>query len=145
MRNGVAFCAMIGLCLVSTQVQGADAKQVAWPPPEIKHLPPDYLDRLRSALQLQSDRFSDPKTKSKNPVIMVRIAIAALALGQHVDELNAYFEADGFGWEPSEDWGFSLFSASYLRLYAVYNDRTGLMKGRLSLKAQEHVEGGQKA
>ncbi len=56
-------------------------------------------------------------TKSKNPVIMVRVAIAALALGQHVDELNACCAADGFGWKPSEKWGFSLFSASYLRLY----------------------------
>jgi hypothetical protein len=136
----LALYALMGLCLISTQLQAADGTQVTWPPPEMKNLPADYLDRLRSALQLQSDRFDDPKTKSKNPVIMVRVAIAALALGQHVDELNAYLAADGFGWKPSEQWGFSLFSASYLRLYALYNDRTGVMKGRLSPKAQENLE-----
>jgi hypothetical protein len=140
MKNRVAFYALMGLCLISTRVQADDTKEVAWPPSEMKDLPGDYLDRLHSALQLQSDRFDDPRTKSSNPVVMVRAAIAALALGQHVDELNAYLEADGFGWNPSEEWGFSLFSASYLRLYALYNDRTGVMKGRLSPKAQANLE-----
>jgi len=140
MKNRVAVCALMGLCLVSTQLQAGDGTQVTWPPPEMKTLPADYLDRLRCALQLQADRFDDPKTKSRNPVIMVRVGIAALALGQHVDELNVYFEADGFGWKPSEQWGFSLFSASYVRLYALYNDRTGVMKGRLSPKAQGNLE-----
>lgn len=82
MRRHVAFCALMGLCLISTQLQAGDIPQVAWPPPEMKNLPAEYLDRLRCALQLQSDRFNDPKTKSRNPVIMVRVGIAALALGQ---------------------------------------------------------------
>ena len=132
--------AVSGSFHVSSQIPAADRTQVTWPPPEMKDLPADYLDRLRWALQLQSDRFDDPKTKGKGSVVKVRIGIAGLALGQHVDELNAYFEADGFGWKPSEQWGFSLFSASYLRLYALYNDRTGVMKGRLSPKAQENLE-----
>lgn len=140
MRNGVVFGTLIGLCLISIHVQAADMLQSAWPLADMKDLPADYLDRLHSALRRQSDRFNDPRTKTKNPVIMVRVGVAALALNQHVDELNAYFEADGFGWKASEDWGFSLFSASYLRLYALYNDRNGVMKGRLSPKAQENLE-----
>ncbi len=140
MKNHIVFCVLMGLCLISARLQGADTKQVAWQPPDMKELPADYVERLRTALQLQSDRFNDPRTKTKNPVIMVRVGIAALALGQHVDELNAYFEADGFGWKPSEQWGFSLFSASYVRLYALYNDRAGVMKGRLSPKAQANLE-----
>jgi hypothetical protein len=140
MKKCVALYALIGLCLISAQPQAADGGQVAWPPPHMEDLPADYLQRLRHALQVQSDRFDDPKTTGKNPVVKVRIGIAGLALGQHVDELNAYFEADGFGWKPSEQWGFSLFSASYLRLYALFNDRTGVMKGRLSPKAQENLE-----
>lgn len=106
----------------------------------MRDLPSHYLDRLRSALQRQADGFQDPDLQSKNPVVMVRVAIAGLALGQHADELNAYLGADGFGWKPSEKWGFSLFSTSYLRLYALYNDRTGVMKGRLSPKAQANLE-----
>jgi len=113
MRNGAVFGTLIGLCLVSIRIQAADMLQSVWPPADMKDLPADYLDRLHSALQRQSDRFNDPRTKTKNPVIMVRVGVAALALNQHVDELNAYFEADGFGCKASEDWGFSLFSASY--------------------------------
>ena len=126
MKKRPTLHALIGLCLIAAPLQAADTKQASWPPPEMNNLPTDYLERLHDALQLQSDRFNDPKTQSKNPVIMVRVAIAALALGQHTDALNAYLEADGFGWKPSEQWGFSLFSASYLRLYALYNDRTGV-------------------
>jgi len=140
MKNHITICVLMGLCLISARLLAADTKQVAWPPPEMKNLPPDYLERLRTALQLQSDRFNDPRTKNKNPVVMVRVGIAALALGQHIDELNSYFEADGFGWKPSEQWGFSLFSASYVRLYALYNNRTGVMKQRLSPKAQANLE-----
>jgi hypothetical protein len=102
MKRHVALCALMGLFLISTQLQAGDGIQVTWPPPEMKNLPVDYLDRLSCALQLQADRFDDPKTKSRSPVIMVRVGIAALALGQHVDELNAYFEVDCFGWKPSE-------------------------------------------
>ena len=101
----------------------------------MKALPADYLARLRRALKLESDKFDSPQSK-KVDVIKVRAAIAGWALGQHVDELNAYFEADDSGWRPSEKLGFSLFSASYIRLYALYNDRTGVIKGQLSPKAQ---------
>ena len=57
------------------------------------------------------------------------------------DEVNACFGADGFGWKPGKRiWVSALFSASYVRLYALFNDRTGSMKGRLSPKAQENLE-----
>jgi hypothetical protein len=111
----------------------------AWPPEYMTKLPADYLDRLRHALQLQADGFDSPQFKRAD-VIKVRVAIAALALRQHVEELNACFEAEGFGWKPDEKRGFSLFSAAYLRLYALFNDRTGVMKGRLSPKAQANLE-----
>ena len=118
---------------------GKSASGAAWPPEHMKALPADYLNRLRQALQIQSDGFGGPQFM-KADVIKVRVAIAALALGQHVDELNACFEPDGFGWKPNEKLGFSLFSSSYVRLYALFNDRTGVMKGRLSPKAQANLE-----
>lgn len=115
------------------------ASDVAWPPPHMRDLPADYLDRLRHALQFESDKFGNPQFKEAD-VIKVRVGIAALAVGQHVDEVNACFAADGFGWKPGKEFGFTLFSASYVRLYALFNDRTGLMKGRLSPQAQENLE-----
>ena len=117
---------MVGHGKVET---GRDA---AWPPESMKALPADYLDRLRHALQLQSDTFNNPKFKEAKEanVGTVRTAIAALALGQHGDELNALFEAEGFRYESNKKFGFSLFSLPYVRLYALFNDRTGVMKGR---------------
>ena len=53
----------------------------AWPPPRMRDLPADYLDRLRHALQLESDNFDNPQFK-KVDVIKVRVGIAALAVGQ---------------------------------------------------------------
>ena len=47
----------------------------------------------------------------------------------------SYFAAVKY--EPSDKFGFSLFSLPYVRLYALFNDRTGMMKGRLSTKCSE--------
>lgn len=64
----------------------------------------------------------------------------ALILGQRVEEINAFLESDKFAWTTNPKFGFSLFSVSYLRLYALLNHRTGLLKGPLSWKAQENLE-----
>lgn len=129
--------------LVAASVRGADAPKpedhAAWPPPHMKDLPADYLDRLRHAMQDQSGDVSILKS-AQGHVLKVRFGIVALALGQHVAEVNACFGADGFGWKPGKEFGFTLFSASYVRLYALFNERTGSMKGRLSPKAQENLE-----
>ncbi len=110
-----------------------------WPTPEMQRLPADYLERLRHSLQIQADEFGSSDFQ-KADVIKVRTGIAGLALGQHMDELNACLGAEGFGWKPKEDMGFSLFSAAYVRLYALFNDRSGVMKGRLSPAAQTNLE-----
>ena len=138
----IAFCLAL---FVPASAPAADgprtASDTAWPPPHMRALPADYLDRLRHALQLQSDTFDTFKSNKVAPdVVKVRVGIAALALGQHVDECNARFGAAGFGWKPNEKFGFSLFSAAYVRLYALFNDRTGVMKGRLAPKAQANLE-----
>ena len=139
----IAFCLAL---FVPASAPAADspkpASDAAWPPLHMRDLPADYLDRLRYSLQLQSDQFNNPKYRqlSSPDVVKVRIGISALSLGQHVDEVNACFGADGFGWKPNTKFGFSLFSAAYVRLYALFNDRTGVMKGRLSPKAQANLE-----
>ena len=133
--NAILLAVLLLVPLAS--LDAADAwkptNDVVWPPESMKTLPAEYLDRLRHALQLESDKFNDPRF-NKNDVVKLRVAIAGLALGQHVDELNTFFETEDFKYEPSENWGFSLFSAPYVRLYALFNDRTGVMKGRLSPK-----------
>ncbi len=112
---------------------------ISWPPPHMKDLPPDYLARQLSHLQMSS--ISPPDT-SIHPVIIVRHAIASLTLEKHVAEFNAYFERDEFvrSLEANSTFGFALFSCSYVRNYAIFNDRTGVMKGRLSAKAQANFE-----
>ncbi len=134
---------VITLCLatlMAASVRGADAPksadQAAWPPPHMKDLPADHLARVRHAIQNQLGDVSILKSVGGD-VLKVRFGIVALALGQHVDEVNACFGADGFGWKPGKEFGFTLFSASYVRLYALFNDRTGSMKGRLSPKPRK--------
>ncbi len=135
----LTFVALLAPLVNLHAVDGSKStSDVAWPP-HMRELPADYLERLRNAHQNQSGAVSILKS-AQGDVLKVRFGIVALAFGQHVDEVNACFGADGFGWKPGKEFGFTLFSASYVRLYALFNDRTGLMKGRLSPKAQENLE-----
>lgn len=110
-----------------------------WPPAHMRALPTDYQDRLRGALEAQLE--SDKKlTRDANPVLWVRFGIAGLALGRQVERINHYIEEDTFKYQPSDKFGFSLFSLPYVRLYGLFNDRSGVMKGRLSSKAQANLE-----
>lgn len=111
----------------------------AWPPVNMQALPADYRERLHRALEAMLE-FDKKLTPDANPVLWVRFGTAALALGQQVDRINAYLESDTFTYEPSEKFGFSLFSSPYVRLYALFNNRTGTMKGRLSARAQANLE-----
>ncbi len=134
---------LILTCLAVLSLAAAAALRAAddapWPPPEMKQLPADYLERLRHALQLAADEFGSARFKQAD-VIKVRVGIAGLALGQHVEALNACFAVDGFGWKSNEKFGFSLFSSAFVRLYALFNDRTGVLKGRLAPQAQANLE-----
>lgn len=105
----------------------------------MKDLPADYLNRQRQALETQLESISKLGPDA-NPVLWVRFGIAGLALGRHVDRINAYIEDASFEYRPSEKFGFSLFSQPYVRLYAIFNNRTGTMKGRLSSKAEANLE-----
>ncbi len=127
---------LAALCAPDGSKPTSDA---AWPLLHMRELPTDYLERLRHALQLEADKFDDARFE-KADVTKVRVGIASLALRQHVEQVNAVFEADGFAYAPHEDFGFSLFSLPYVRVYGLFNERTGVMKGRLSAKAQANLE-----
>jgi hypothetical protein len=110
-----------------------------WPPEYMKALPADYLDRLHRALEVQLESI-DKLTPDANPVLWVRFAIAGLTLDRQVDLIMNYLEADDFAYQPSDKFGFSLFSMPYVRLYGLFNDHHGKMQGRLSRKAQTNLE-----
>jgi len=116
---------------------------VAWPPPHLQNLPPDYLERLHASLVAGTNRLGKLRlgnSTSANSIGWVRYGMPALILGKRVEEINRFFESDTFAWATNPKFGFSLFSVSYLRLYALMNQRTGPLKGLLSPKAQENFE-----
>ena len=84
MKPALTLLTVLLLAPLATLHAAADSKSTsdaAWPPPRMRDLPADYLDRLRHALQLESDNFDNPQFK-KVDVIKVRVGIAALAVGQ---------------------------------------------------------------
>ena len=116
---------------------------LAWPPEHMKHLPPDYLDRVRQSLVAATgrlERLRFDKTQSSDSIGWVRYGMPALILGRRVDDINQFFESDKFIFTANPKFGFSLFGVSYMRLYGLMNQRTGSMKGPLSLAAQENFE-----
>lgn len=114
-----------------------------WPPEYMQNLPQDYLDRLHASLMVGAGHVGRLAKKESNESIgWVRSGMPALMLGQRVDEINHFFESEKFSWTSNPKFGFSLFSVSYMRMYAVMNDRTGGMKRILSPKAQDNFEKG---
>lgn len=116
---------------------------LAWPPQYMRSLPRDYLDRLHASMVAGTSRlnrlhYSD--SKSTDSIGWVRYGMPSLILGERVDEINRFFESDKFVWSVNPKFGFSLFSVSYMRLYALMNHRNGPMKGPLSRKAEENFE-----
>jgi hypothetical protein len=139
MNSRIVLFTAIGVCGITAPMEADDGKTTFWPPAQMVILPADYLARQLSALKTQLESV-DKLTSDAKPVLWVRFGIAGLALGQRIDWINDYLEDDGFEYKPSEKFGFSLFSLPYVRLYALLNDRTGTMKGRLSSRAQANVE-----
>lgn len=120
-----------------------DGKAAAWPPEHLKHLPADYLQRLHQTLSAGAEKIASldlASAKQEDSITWARYGIDALVLGRDVAKVNRFFESDKFAWGENPKFGFSLFATEFQRLYALFNDRTGLMKGRLSPKAQENLE-----
>ena len=118
-------------------------QSAAWPPAHMKDLPADYLQRLHASLIVGAaklDGVDFAGSKSEDSITWARFGIDALVLGRHVEKINRFFESDKFAWGENPKFGFSLFATEYLRFYALFNDRTGLMKGLLSRRAQENLE-----
>jgi hypothetical protein len=125
------------------EASGKTAAAAPWPPPHMKDLPPDYLERLRASLQAGTGRLGKLRladAKSTDSIGWTRHGMPALILGQRGEEINRFFESDTFAWTTNPKFGFSLFSMSYMRLYALTNHHTGPLKGLLSAKAVANIE-----
>lgn len=123
----------------------ADAASDAWPPEHLRNLPPDYLERLRACMvagTARLSRFQLADSTGRDSIGWVRYGQPSLLLGRRVDEINRFFESDQFEWTANPKFGFSLFTVSYMRLYALMNHRTGPLKGPLSPAAMDNFERG---
>jgi hypothetical protein len=120
-------------------VAPARGEPPTWPPEFMKKLPPDYLERLRASLTAGTSRL-DKKGGDDRSIGWVRYGQPALLLGQKSAEINGFFESDKFTWTANPKFGFSLFSTSYMRLYALMNRRTGRIQGPLSPAAEAAFE-----
>ncbi len=133
---------LAGVLLMLTPVHGAT---IAWPPEHMRQLPPDYLDRLHECMiagTARMSRLQAKDSKGTESIGWVRYGQPSLLLGRRVDEINRFFESDKFEWTANPKFGFSLFTVSYMRLYALMNHRTGPLKGPLSPAAMNNFEQG---
>jgi hypothetical protein len=129
--------------LAQSQTPPKALVSLPWPPPHMKDLPPDYLQRLHASLEAGTKRLgklSLDNTKSRDSIGWTRYGMPALILGKRPLDINKFFESDTFTWTTNPKFGFSLFSMSYMRLYALTNERTGPMKGLLSPTALKNFE-----
>jgi len=86
----VAMSFALSALTVSTALPAGEsisAGAEVWPPPPMKNLSVDYVERLPRALSLTADRIAGPEAKDK-PVLWVPSGIAGFSLGQDVEELN---------------------------------------------------------
>ena len=141
-RSPYIFCILLGTLLLLAAAQG---EPVAWPPEFMRNLPADYLERLKACLIAGTGRMGRlraSESKSTESIGWVRYGQPSLLLGQRVEEINRFFESDKFEWTANPKFGFSLFTVSHMRLYALMNHRTGLLKGPLSQAAMDNFEKG---
>lgn len=123
----------VATCQVSVAVPER-TQPLQWPPALLASMPPDYLERARESLT-----HGITAAKLVSDYGWTQYAIAALLFGQDVDKVNRYFtHVWPFQSYSVEDFG--LFSLGDIRLYGLFNDRTGAFPGRLAKGAQRNIE-----
>jgi hypothetical protein len=122
-----------GTCRVSVAVPQR-IEPLHWPPAALAGMPADYLARARESLATSITR-----AKLVNDYRWAGYAISSLLFEQDVDIVNQYIAVR---WEaPQHDrFGFGLFSMDAVRLYGLFNERSGVFRGRLTPAAQRHME-----
>jgi hypothetical protein len=114
-----------------------------WPPESMRHLAPDYIERMRASLNVGKERLKQKtleNSTSKDSIGWVRYGQPSLLIGERTDEINAFFASDKFEWTANPKFGFSLFGTSYMRLYAMGNPRNGKIPSLLTEPASRNFE-----
>src|SRR5262245_27633263 len=78
----------------SPKVPERTVTPVAWPPPHLRDLPPDYLERQHASLAAGTNRLSKLRltnSKDTDSIGWVRYGMPALILGKRVEEINQFF------------------------------------------------------
>lgn len=132
-RMSVAGPGGTAACRISVAVPER-AEPLNWPPAALSGMPADYLARARASLAA-----AITSAKPMSELRWVFYATSSLLFEQDTKAINAYFAES---WEVPQhpDWGFGLFSLDSIRLYGLFNGRSGTFPGRLSAAAQRHIE-----
>src|SRR5688572_16351492 len=141
--GAVMLSGMLLLARASGMAQPTSGEMAAWPPDYLKKLPADYLERLHTSLlagAAKMDALDLDTSKKEDSITWARYGIDSLVLGRNVEKINRFFESGTFAWGENPKFGFSLFATEYQRLYALFNHRTGLIKGLLSPGAEKNLE-----
>jgi hypothetical protein len=139
----LAVTALFGCAVSAIAADDASVRPLAWPPDQMRNLPPDYLDRLHASLvagKKRLERLRVSSSQSKDSIGWARYGLPSLILGERTDEINQFFESDKFQWSANPKFGFSLFGTSFMRLYGLTNHRSGPMQGLLSAQAVTNLE-----
>lgn len=123
----------VAKCQVSVAVPER-TQPTHWPPPFMASMPADYLDRARASLE-----NGIVSTKLASDRDWTGYAIVSLLFEQDVERVNKYFaEIWPFDSQPKRDFG--LFSLEEIRLYGLFNGRSGVIPGRLGIESQRNIE-----
>ena len=98
----------------------ARAKEFEWPMQHMKHLPADQLEMVRPS---GTGRRMAPNSKIPT-VLYIRQAIRNYLVGAHLEETNAYLADESLHIDMLND-KLPLFAPEWVRLYGLFNNRTG--------------------
>jgi hypothetical protein len=105
-----------------------------WPPPNFSHFKEDYLARARDSL---AHGISQANLSSE--MGWLSYATASLMFEQDLAAVNNHL-AEHWSFPAHRIYGFGLFSLDFIRLYGLFNERSGQFRNRLDLKSQRHLE-----
>lgn len=122
-------------CRVSVAVPER-AEPLNWPPAALFAMLADYQARARASL---ATGITGAGARPLSEQRWIAYATSSLVFEQDMKAVNAYLAEQ---WEMPQhpDWGFGLFTMDSVRLYGLFNGRSGVLPGRLSSGAQSRIE-----
>lgn len=122
-----------GTCRVAVAVPQR-VEPLQWPPAAMAGMPADYLARARASL---AEAITGANLV--DDFRWIGYATSSLLFEQDVEAINSYLAGP---WQAPQhpELGFGLFSMNTVRLYGLFNSRSGNYPGRLTPAAQRNME-----